>query len=306
MKLSHIRDILAVAEAGSLRSASRKLGITQPTMTRSIRDIEHELGVALFTRHANGVTPTKTGQLFLRRARIIQSEIRRISDDVAHAKGESTGQVSIATIFSTGLVLLPTAFSEFQKRFPNSKLRISESLYRPIENDILSGEIDFYVGPLSERPFNTLLAVEPLFENHRVIVARKGHPLLSATSLEELQSAKWVRGSLSESPDESDLEGLFARSGLAPPEIVMQTRSAILSLMTVINSDLLSLTPIQCLQFAAISEWIDTVKLEKMLPGAPICVVRRNDVPLTPLAETLWNMICKIGSNYDRRQREIK
>lgn len=61
MKLSQISHVLGVAETGSLRSASRMLGIIQSTMSRSISDIEHEFGVALFTRHANGVTPTDMG-----------------------------------------------------------------------------------------------------------------------------------------------------------------------------------------------------------------------------------------------------
>jgi DNA-binding transcriptional LysR family regulator len=48
MKLNHIRDVIAVAERGSLRSAARHLGIAQPAITRSIRELEHELGAPLF------------------------------------------------------------------------------------------------------------------------------------------------------------------------------------------------------------------------------------------------------------------
>ena len=52
MKLSQLRDVLAVSETGSLRAAGRHLGIAQPAITRSIRDIEQELGATLFERHA--------------------------------------------------------------------------------------------------------------------------------------------------------------------------------------------------------------------------------------------------------------
>lgn len=303
MKLSQIRDVLAVVDNGSLRSASRKLGITQPTMTRSIRDIEHELGVVLFTRHANGVTPTEAGRTFIRRATAIQSEIRRINDDLNQARGDFGGQVSIATIFSTGLALIPSALPSFQKRFPHGRLKITESLYQPIEIDIISGEIDFFVGPLYGKPTNTLLVVEKLFDNQRVIVARKGHPLLSAKSIEDLQHSKWVRTSLSDRPDESDVENLFTRAGLGAPKVVLQTRSAILTLLAVIESDLLSLMPSQCLDFAATANCIDTINIERFFPGAPICMVRRGDVPLTPMAEAFWDMVHKAGKNYNRRLR---
>lgn len=69
MKLTHLRDIIAVSEHGSLRAAGRHLGIAQPAITRSIREIEHELGVPLFERHAKGVRLTSMGEVFVRARR---------------------------------------------------------------------------------------------------------------------------------------------------------------------------------------------------------------------------------------------
>src|SRR3546814_9589283 len=95
MKLSNIRDILAVAEAGSLRAASRKLGITQPTMTRSIRDTENELGHVLFKSNANGVVQTEMGRIFVRREIAIQAELRKIHEELTQAKGEDRKSTSL-------------------------------------------------------------------------------------------------------------------------------------------------------------------------------------------------------------------
>ena len=148
-----------------------------------------------------------------------------------------------------------------------------------------------------------MLAVEKLFDNRRAIFARRGHPLLSATSLADLQQARWIRASLSDRPDESDLERQFASAGLPAPEIVVQTQSATMALLTVITSDLLTIMPVQNLNFAATANCISTVKLGKPLPGAPICVVRRGDLPLTPLAEKFYDLIHKAGSHYSRRLR---
>jgi LysR family transcriptional regulator, regulator of abg operon len=305
VKLSHIRDILAVAETGSLRSASRKLGITQPSMTRSIRDIENEFGLVLFARHSHGVTPTDAGRLFIRRAMAIQTEVRRIREDFAQAGGSFTGQVSIATNFSTGLALLPTVLPSFQKRYPHGQLRITESPYLSVEAEIISGEIDFFVGPIHNMPSNNLLTVENLFDNQRVIIARKGHPLLSATTLEELQHAQWARNSIFETPTDPKMKSEMLRAGLSDAEVVMQTRSGLLALMAIVNSDLLMVTVIQCLDFATIGNLIDIVKLERKLPTEPICIVRRGDRPLTPLAEAFCDMIRKAGLNCARRNRPI-
>ena len=74
MKLTHLRDVVAVAERGSLRAAARHLGIAQPAITRSIREIERELGVVLFERRARGVVLTPMGEVFMRRALVMQNE----------------------------------------------------------------------------------------------------------------------------------------------------------------------------------------------------------------------------------------
>lgn len=284
-------------------SASRKLGITQPSMTRSIQDIEHEFGLTLFTRHSHGVTPTDAGRLFLRRAMAIQTEVRRMREDFEQAAGSFTGQVRIATNFLTGLTLMPTVLPLFQKRFPHGQLRVTESPYLSIEAELVSGEIDFFVGPVHNAPSNNLLTIESLFDNQRVVIARKGHPLLSATDIAELRHAQWIRNAMFEAPTDTKMQAEIQRAGLSDAEIVLQTRSGLLSLMAVVNSDLLMITGIQSLEFAGVGNLIDVVKLKTKLPSEPICIVRRSDLPLTPLAQAFCDMIRKAGLNYARRLR---
>ena len=183
MKLSHLRDVMVVAEFGSLRAAGRHLGIAQPAITRAIREIEQELGVTLFERHAKGVKLTTMGQAFLRRAEAVQSELRRAREEIEQLKGRSTGQVSIAVSPAVSIAVMPPAMGYFRKRFPDALLRVSENLFQPVETDILDGKIDFYVGPLDPTITSTQLAVEKLFDNQRVAIARKGHALIGADAV---------------------------------------------------------------------------------------------------------------------------
>lgn len=124
MKLSHIRDVLAVADCGSLRAASRQSGIAQPAITRSIHEIEQELGAQLFERHPKGVRLTPIGEAFRRRAVTIQSEMRRAKEEVAQLKGEGGGQVSIAVSVAASISLLPPAVAAFRKRQPDALLKV--------------------------------------------------------------------------------------------------------------------------------------------------------------------------------------
>src|SRR2546423_9887341 len=77
MKLHQVRDVIAVAEKGSLRAASRHLGLAQSAITRSIRQLEHELGAPLFERRKRGTLLTPMGTLFLRRGRVPASRAAR-------------------------------------------------------------------------------------------------------------------------------------------------------------------------------------------------------------------------------------
>jgi LysR family transcriptional regulator of abg operon len=301
MKLSNLRDIVAVAEAGSLRGASRLLGISQPSITRSMRDLEHELGAMLFERRQTGIKLTPIGEAYVRRATAVFSELRRGKDEVDQLKGRSSGQVSIALTAGSGIALMPSILPNFRKRYPSALLQIAESMFQPVEADIRSGTFDFFVGPLDDELSTTTLSIEKLFDNHRVVIARRGHPLARIDTLRDLVGAQWIRPSFSTQRGEADFEAMFERANLPQPEIVMHTRSAIMTLLAVANSDLLTVLPIQWLELAATADRVTMLHLADDLHAAPMCIVRRGDLPLTPMAEHLCDLVRKAGMNYKPR-----
>jgi LysR family transcriptional regulator, regulator of abg operon len=89
MKLNQLRDITAIAEHGCLRAASRALGLAQPALTRSVRELE--LGVMLFERRTRGMVLTTVGAAFVHRANAILSDVRRAVDEVEQIGGGKGG-----------------------------------------------------------------------------------------------------------------------------------------------------------------------------------------------------------------------
>lgn len=178
MKMNHIRDVLAVAEAGSLRSAGKQLGVAQPALTRSIQEIERELGTLLFERSALGIKLTEAGRLFLRRAEAIQAEMRHAREEIDQLNQNMTGEVSIGMSGAACFVLLPAAMSKFQKRYPEAVLKVDETLVQPVERRLLDGRLDFWVGP-ADSSISSHLDVEELLSIKRVVVARKGNWVLA-------------------------------------------------------------------------------------------------------------------------------
>ena len=77
---AHLRDLIAVIETGSVRSAARKLGLAQAAVSKNLTALEKSLGVPLLVRSARGVEPTEFGRIVLRRARVIDAELRHLQE----------------------------------------------------------------------------------------------------------------------------------------------------------------------------------------------------------------------------------
>ena len=303
MKLMHLRHVTEVAERGSLRAAARHLGIAQPAITRSIREVEHELGVTLFERHARGVVLTPMGQVFLRRASAIQNELRLATDEIAQLRGGTTGQVSVSLSSAVQMALLPRVIAPFRKRFPDVYLSLNEGSFPMAEASLLEGSIDFYVGPLPALPPSGELLVEKLFDNTRLVFGRKGHPKAGARSLSELADARWIR-TLVAVDKSAELAHVFQKYGLEPPRVEITAASTMAIIYAAANSDLLTMLPKQWLEFIATRELLQPIYIEEPLPAPPICIVCRARLPLTPAAEFLADLFRRASGHYLHEHRQ--
>ncbi|MDP3737522.1 MAG: LysR substrate-binding domain-containing protein [Hyphomonadaceae bacterium] len=298
MKLSQLQAVLAVAECGSLRAAGRHLKIAQPAITRSIREIERELGVSLFERTAKGVRVTPIGAAFLRRAEAIRAELQRATDEIEQLKGRTSGQVSLGLSGPASIVLLPRAVQAFRKRFPDAVIKVIEAMFQSVEQDLLDGRIDFYVGPIDPNVSRIRLMVEELYVNQRRVMARKGHPLLNARRLSELKDAKWLRPTHIARNTEADFSAMLADLGLPNANIVVHGSATLTTLPLIAASDLLTVLPETMLEFAPFAEILEPLKLEEQIPGVTTSIVRRHDMPLTPMAEHLCDQVRRIGQSF--------
>ena len=289
MTLNQIRNVVAIAERGSLRSAARALGVTQPAVTRSIRELEHELGVTLFERKATGMALTSLGDAFVRRASGIQHEVERVRGEMEQLKGNLTGTVSVGLSTAAHVALLSRVIGPFERRYPDVKLRVVEGLFPTMERDLQDGVIDFYVGPLADDASPAELIVEQLFENTRHVFGRPGHRLARATSLGELSGARWVVDSLTVVGSD-ELRPLFASFGLPAPEVAVCGQTSLSTIVSAANSNLLAVLPQQWTAFLESTGLLVRIPIRETLPAATICMVTRARLPLTPLAENLADL----------------
>lgn len=289
MRFGALRDFLAVAERGSLRAAARQLGHTQPAISRSIQELERELGVALFERRSTGVQLTPMGEVFLRRASTVSNELQRAKEELDQLRGSVHGRLKVAMSSVPHIALLPNALRPFRLKYPNVHIELVDGLFPTIESELKNGHLDCYIGPAPLELPPELLS-EKLFDNTRIIVGRKGHPLAKARSLKDLTQAEWITTSITHKAEE-EIAPLFAQHGLPPPNLVMRAQSALSYLTAVYYSDLLMMVPVQWIQSPLLCQAVDPIPVRELLPALPICLVRRHGLPLTPAAEYFCDMI---------------
>jgi DNA-binding transcriptional LysR family regulator len=293
MKLSQLRDFIAMAKAGSMRAAARELGLAQPALTRSLRDLEQELGVSLVERQATGIVLTDAGTRFIPRARAAMEELRRGSEEAMQIAGTMKGAVSVGLSSAALLGLAPTAYPEFRKACPQIRLRLLEGVFQILEPRLRDGSLDFHVGPRPPQ-VPSQYQVELLFHNERCVMGRRGHPLRTAGSLRTLREAPWIVTGLHQRI-EDEFEEVFSAIGLQAPASVTQVDSMLGALVLLTSTDSLVILPRQWADTPLFAGQIEAIAVREPLPAPDIVQIARAGLPLTPAAELLSTLLRRAG-----------
>src|SRR5580700_6903212 len=142
MELRHLRYFVAVAEAGSLTVAARKLHTSQPSLSRQIRDLEDEVGSQLLTRRARGIELTPAGRAFLEHARSVLSQVEAAVE--AARRVAHPAKPCFAMGFLTGheLTWMPEGLRLLRDELPNIDVMISSQTSPQLANALAKGSVD--------------------------------------------------------------------------------------------------------------------------------------------------------------------
>ncbi len=301
MKLEQLQHLVAIVEHGSLRAAARRLTTPQPALTRSLRTLEKELGATLFSRHTTGMTLTPAGVRFHVRACTIVNEARRAVDDLLQDSGQDEGVVAVALSIMPLVGMLGSALPAFRRRYPKVRLQLTERLFPDVENALRQGDIDFYLGAAPRQAPAPGLAVTVLFENTRAVLCRKGHPLAASRSLKALVNADWATTAVDYNA-EDDIAQLFGGLGLPSPSVLLRAHSAMTVMVALTHSDLLAMLPVQWDEFPLTRDSLQVIRIREVLPAPKIVMIRRPDLPLTPAAEFLGDVLRRSGPRASSRR----
>lgn len=280
MKLIALKALVAAVEEGSLRSASRRLGLSQPALTKTVRELELELGASLLMRSSKGVVPTAQGKVLFEHALKVSRELGSAVDRIHQLGGRMVGELSVGAVPLAVMLLIPETLRTFGAAFPDIRLRVSEELYIAQLQRLRNGEVDVAVGGIPSGLSSGEFVIEPLLATRMVVVVRKGSPRERARSLGELAKAKWVYTGASS--DEGYAKTLYESHGMAPPAVGAVVNSTLALLSLVGSGDFVGLLPHQIAQHPLCARYLSVVPVAE--EGLPLTVgaMVRSDSAVSP------------------------
>ncbi len=190
MDRQDLRAVIAVADTGSFTAAAEQLGVTQPAVSRRIKDLESELNVRLFDRLGRDSRPTDAARLLLPKAREILLSMQDAETMMASVDDEVTGTLRLATSHHIGLHRLAPALQVYTAAYPEVRLDIRFEDSEEAHNLVRSADSELAVVTLDPNgPGN--LAYQPIWKDPLVFVAAVDHPLLKASDLSLAQLADY-------------------------------------------------------------------------------------------------------------------
>lgn len=227
MNMTQIRNVVAVAHARSVSRAAEQLHVAQPSITKSIKALEEELGAPLFKRSRTGMSLTIYGESWLRHARVVQSELSRGVAELEEMKKGVAQKILVAGAPLVTPNLLPEAISRTLAEKPDTHFSLIDGTQltgKRLRTAFEEGSIDLALSIFDPGDDSENLAYEFLFDVDIRFIVRKDHPVLQHKPINwgHLGDYPWIGPPLG-SRVRTLLDYEFRKMGIKPPRIQVES-----------------------------------------------------------------------------------
>lgn len=232
LRFRQLSLLVALDEHGSLHRAAERTGLTQPGLTKALREIELTFGTSLFTRSPKGVEATELGRCVVRYARLIEADLGHLREEIDSVLRGSGGRVAVGAIAGALHGVLIGALGQLRAQQPALSVEVREGTSVDLLNLLNEGRLDVAICRTTVSTQPEQFDYEPLQDEHVVVAANPRHPLVKArrVTLERLAEYRWIFYP-SNLPLRSLLEREFREAGLALPPYPVETASTFATML---------------------------------------------------------------------------
>lgn len=181
VRFRHLQTFLEVARQKSVVKAAGLLNVSQPAVTKTIRELEEALGVPVFEREGRGIRITRSGEIFMRYAGQAVAALRQGIDSVASGDGGAGPPIRVGALPTVSARVMPHAMKLFLGEKTGSTIKIVTGENAVLLEQLRLGELDLVVGRLGEPEKMAGFFFEHLYSEQVLFVVRAGHPLTFGT-----------------------------------------------------------------------------------------------------------------------------
>lgn len=243
MELRQIRHFLAVMEHGNVLRASAAIHLSQPALSKSIQNLESELGVPLLTRGPRGVTPTIYGEVLLRHARLLHNQGEQAVAEIRALQAGSAGHLRLG-VANFAITFLPRVLAQLLASTPGLSFEIVDGTYEDLTALIRQGALDAAVSGFPPLHQADDLVHQKLVAEEFLVVCRKTHPVLTLDGVtpRDLARYPWILADHPRAVIEL-VELVFRGAGATPPRPRIGSGSMTFLKAVLLEGDFLTVLP---------------------------------------------------------------
>ncbi|KAF1050819.1 MAG: HTH-type transcriptional regulator GbpR [Stenotrophomonas maltophilia] len=297
IKFRHLLCFLEVAQRGSLARAADSLAVSQPAISKTLKELEGLLGAGLFERGKNGASLTEAGIAFLRYAGPCVQALR---DGVNSLRGGeyAASSARLGVLSTVEGALLPEVVKRLHERHPALVLSVATGPSAHLLSQLRVGELDLVVGRMTDSPQIQGLTFEHLYHEPLTLVVRPSHPLLNqAPDVQALQDYPLVLPSAGTTIRKL-ADSLFVQLGAQPSRRRLETLSLTLSRHYVDASDAVWLAPLDAVRQALARGELVQLALGLQDPGGSVGICSNTSLPLSLGAHWCQEVLREVGGEF--------
>ncbi|MCB9992868.1 MAG: LysR family transcriptional regulator [Hyphomicrobiaceae bacterium] len=298
--LRQLQYFVAAAESGTVSGAAQKLSISQSAMTDAIKELEQDLGVALFERHRRGLSITHQGHQFLRHAQRILGSVSDARLSFAEDREARTGRLHLGVTSLVAGYVLSDILARYRRAYADVQVTAIEDNGDYLEHLLIGGELDVAVMVISNLRDRAALQAEIIEVSPYRLWLPLGHPLASADIINPSDIVGEALIMLTVDEIEESTDKLLSALGVRP-EVAFRTRSveAVRSLVAT-GAGIALLPDLVYRPWSLEGDRIESRDVAGSLPVVQVGIVWRRGSSLTGAAR---NFVRIAESQHAARQR---
>ncbi len=178
IKFRHIQCFVEIVRQRSMKNAAERLFLTQPAISKTLKELEEIIGCDLLVRNRGGISLTRQGEIFLHFAEMSLAALQQGLDGVEQIGLGGKVTLAVGALPSVAARLMPEVAQEFSELAPEVTLRITDGPHGYLIDLLRHGQLDLVIGRLGQPETMKGITFTQLYNEYVEFVVRAGHPLL--------------------------------------------------------------------------------------------------------------------------------